>query len=239
MSKPLRLGILFSGGGRTLENIAEGIEAGTLPARIAVSISSHAGAGGNERAERLGIPCRVIDYREWGAGFAVEITRSLDEAGVDLILLAGFIRRYPVPEQYAGRILNIHPALLPAFGGRGFYGDRVHRAVLESGAKFSGCTVHFVTDEYDSGPIILQRVVPVEADDGPDRLAARVFAEECIAYPEAIRLYAEGKLRLEGNRVTIVQDPGHRARVESKLCVPDSPSAPGAGTDVRSHDVSK
>ncbi len=207
-STPLRLGILFSGEGRTLENLAGRIADGTLAARIVVSISSHAGAGGIARAERLGIPCRVIDYREWGAGFADEITRTLDEAGADLILLAGFIRHYPVPARYAGRILNIHPALLPAFGGRGFYGDRVHRAVLESGARFSGCTVHLVTDEYDCGPIILQRVVPVEADDSPESLAARVFAEECIAYPEAVRLYASGALRVEGNGVTIISDGG-------------------------------
>ena len=207
-STPLRLGILFSGGGRTLENIAERIADGTLEARIAVSISSHASAGGLGRAERLGIPCRVIDYREWGAGFADEITRTLDEAGVDLVLLAGFIRHYPVPARYAGRILNIHPALLPAFGGRGFYGDRVHRAVLECGARFSGCTVHFVTDEYDRGPIILQRVVPVEADDSPESLAARVFAEECLAYPDAIRLYSSGALRVEGRWVTIANRRG-------------------------------
>lgn len=204
-STPLRLGILFSGGGRTLENIARCIENGTLAARIVVCISSHADAGGVERARRLGIPCRVVDYREAGGAFAGEITRALDEAEVDLVLLAGFIRHYPVPAQYAGRILNIHPALLPAFGGRGFYGDRVHRAVLESGAKFSGCTVHFVTEEYDCGPIVLQRIVPVEAKDTPHSLAARVFAEECIAYPEAIRLYAEGALRIEGNRVRIVE----------------------------------
>lgn len=202
-STPVRLGVLFSGGGRTLENLAERIQDGTLSARIVVTISSHAQAGGIERAHRLGIPCRVVDYREWGSDFADEITRILDGAGVDLVLLAGFIRRYPVPEQYADRILNIHPALLPSFGGRGFYGDRVHRAVLESGAKFSGCTVHFVNDEYDSGPIILQRVVPVEANDTVETLAARVFAEECIAYPEAVRLYAEGVLRVVGNRVMI------------------------------------
>ena len=203
---PIRLGILFSGTGRTLENIAACIEEGTLAARIVVCISSHPDAGGIERASRLGLPCRLIDYKEWGDGFAGEITRALEEHEVDLALFAGFIRHYPVPDQYAGRLLNIHPALLPAFGGKGLYGQRVHRAVLKAGAKFSGCTVHFVTDEYDRGPIILQRVVSVRDGDTPETLAGRVFAEECVAYPEAIRLYAEGSLKVEGNRVTI--DPG-------------------------------
>ena len=204
---PIRSGVLFSGSGRTLENIAKRIEDRTLAARIVVSISSHPNAGGIERAQRLGIPCRVIDYKEWGDEFAHEITRTLDQHDVELVLLAGFIRHYPVPDRYAGRILNIHPALLPAFGGKGFYGDRVHRAVLNAGAQFSGCTVHFVTDDYDSGPIILQRVVPVHADDTPGSLAERVFAEECIAYPEAIGLYAAGALGVNGNRVTIRRDP--------------------------------
>ena len=134
MSPLSRLGVLFSGGGRTLENLVDQSRGGTLPAEVAVAISSHPGAGGIERARRLGIPCHVLDYREWGEGLSEEITRILGEARVDLVVLAGFIRHYRLPDPYRDRALNIHPALLPSFGGKGFYGDRVHRAVLASGA---------------------------------------------------------------------------------------------------------
>jgi len=200
---PLRLGVLFSGGGRTLENLAERIREGALPAEIVVSVSSHAAAGGIDKAHRLEIPLKVVDYRARKDSFSEEITAALDEARVDLVVLAGFLRLYRYPPRYEGRIINIHPALLPAFGGKGFYGDHVHRAVLEAGVKFSGCTVHFVNAEYDKGSIILQRIVPVNPDDTVRSLADRVFAEECMAYPEAIRLYAEGKLEHVGSRVRI------------------------------------
>jgi formyltetrahydrofolate-dependent phosphoribosylglycinamide formyltransferase len=200
---PIRLAVLFSGGGRTLENLAERCRDGSLPARIVLAISSHEGAGGLERARRLGIPAAVVDYRRAGAGFSDEVTRALDDAGADLVLLGGFIRHWRLPPRYEGRVMNIHPAILPAFGGKGFYGERVHRAVLEAGAKFSGCTVHYVTDEYDRGPIILQRIVPVAPGDTVESLAARVFAEECIAYPEAIRLHAEGLLAVAEGKVLV------------------------------------
>lgn len=200
---PLRLAVLFSGGGRTLENLTDLCRAGSLPARIVLAISSHEGAGGVERARRLGVPAAVIDYRRTGAGFSDEVTRSLDGAGAELVLLGGFIRHWRLPSRYEGRVMNIHPALLPAFGGKGFYGNRVHRAVLAAGVKFSGCTVHYVTDEYDQGPIILQRVVPVVPGDTVKSLAARVFAEECIAYPEAIQLHAAGRLEVTEGKVLV------------------------------------
>jgi formyltetrahydrofolate-dependent phosphoribosylglycinamide formyltransferase len=203
----LRLGVLFSGGGRTLENLALLARDGTLPAQIVVAISSHAGAQGIERAKRCGIPCTVVDYREHREDFSGRIIAELDAARVELVALAGFIRLLELPPRYEGRVLNIHPALLPAFGGKGFYGDRVHQAVIDAGAQFSGCTVHFVTSRYDEGPIVLQRVVPVDPKDDAHTLAARVFAEECIAYPEAIRLFAAGRLRLDAGRVTIVEAP--------------------------------
>jgi phosphoribosylglycinamide formyltransferase-1 len=205
--RPVRLGVLFSGGGRTLENLAAKCSAGEIPGSIALAISSHPESGGVDRAQKLGIPCRIADYRALGDGLSREIADLLDEAEVDLVCLAGFIRKFSVPRGREGRVLNIHPALLPAFGGRGFYGDRVHRAVLASGSRFSGCTVHYVTDDYDRGPIILQRIVPVVPGDTPETLAARVFAEECIAYPEAIRLHAAGRLRVEGGRVTLRPAP--------------------------------
>ncbi len=200
---PLRLGILLSGGGRTLENLVSCIGAGALPAEIAVVVSSHPEAFGIERARRHQLPCAIVDYRGAGARFSSRIAAELDSARVDLVVMAGFIRRWEIPERYSGRVMNIHPALLPAFGGTGFYGDRVHRAVLASSARFSGCTAHYVDAEYDHGPIILQRVVPVLPDDTEKALAERVFAEECIAYPEAIRCHGEGRLEVRGGRVLL------------------------------------
>ncbi len=203
---PLRLGVLLSGGGRTLENFVSCIAAGSLPAEIAVVVSSHPEAFGVERARRRGLPCAVVDYRGAGAEFSQRIAAELDSARVDLVVMAGFIRRWEIPERYAGRVTNIHPALLPAFGGKGFYGDRVHRAVLASGVRFSGCTVHYVDREYDHGPIILQRVVPVLPGDTEKTLAERVFAEECIAYPEAVRSHGEGRLEVRGGKVLVREE---------------------------------
>src|SRR5262249_18543435 len=121
-----------------------------------------------------------------------------------LVILAGFLSLLDIPPEYKGRVLNIHPALIPAFCGAGYYGSKVHKAVLAAGVKVSGCTVHFADDSYDTGPIILQRVVPVLDDDTVETLAARVFQEECQALPQAISLYAEGRLKLDGGRVRTV-----------------------------------
>jgi folate-dependent phosphoribosylglycinamide formyltransferase PurN len=118
--------------------------------------------------------------------------------------MAGFLQIITVPDDFANRVMNIHPALIPAFCGKGYYGHHVHEAALEYGAKISGCTVHFADNHYDHGPIILQRAVPVRDDDTPDSLAARIFEQECAAYPEAIRLFGEGRLRVDGRRVRIV-----------------------------------
>ncbi len=206
MNNPLpRLGVLFSGGGRTVENIARNILEGSLSAEIAVAISSHGEAGGIERAKKYGIRTEVLDYREYGSDLSDRINELLEEERVDWVLLAGFIRFYEFPERYRDRVLNIHPSLLPDFGGKGFYGMKVHRSVIESGAKLSGCTVHLVSDEYDKGPIILQRAIAVEPDDTPETLAARVFEEECIAYPEALRLCLSGRLRIVSDRVVIAK----------------------------------
>jgi phosphoribosylglycinamide formyltransferase-1 len=201
--RKLRIGFLLSGGGRTLENLVERIRAGDVPAEIAVVVSSHPGVFGLERARRHGIPAETVDYKAAVASFSDRITEVLDRAGVDLVVMGGFIRLWAFPDRYRGRVMNIHPALLPEHGGKGFYGDRVHESVIAAGARTSGCTVHFVDDQYDHGPTILQRVVPVLPADTPHDLAERVFAEECIAYPEAIRLYAEGRLEVREGKVTI------------------------------------
>jgi formyltetrahydrofolate-dependent phosphoribosylglycinamide formyltransferase len=207
MSERVRLAVLFSGGGRTLENFVQLSRAGTLAADVVVAISSSPRAGGIERARRLGVPCRTIEAAP-GTSVADQTTSVLAacrEAGAELVCLAGWLKLLaPIPSPWKGRLINIHPALLPSFGGKGFYGDRVHKAVLESGVKFTGCTVHFCDDEYDHGPIVLQRVCPVLDDDDVHTLADRVFEEEKIAYPEAVRLFGAGRLRIEGRRVRVL-----------------------------------
>jgi len=194
--KPLTLAVLVSGAGRTLQNLLEHIDGGDLHARVGLVIGSRAGLGGLQKATEANIPTCAVDRRNFATtqDFSRQIFSLCDEAGVDLVCLAGWLCLLEIPERYRNRVMNIHPALLPDFGGKGMYGHRVHEAVLKSGAKISGCTVHFVDNEYDHGPIILQRVCPVLEDDTPDSLAARVFEEEKIAYPEAIRRFANGRL---------------------------------------------
>jgi len=207
MASPLRLGVLLSGGGRTLENILREIEEGRLAglAQVAVVIASRPGIRGIRIGEAAAVPVHVVRRKEYEKvdAYSEAMARLLDEAQVDLVCLAGFLSYWIVPQRYAGRVMNIHPALLPSFGGKGMYGHHVHEAVLARGCKVSGCTVHFVTNEYDAGPIVLQRAVRAFAEDTPERLAARVFREEREAYPEAIRLFAEGKLRVAGGVVHI------------------------------------
>ncbi len=187
-------------------NLAERIAAGTLPATIAVVISSRKDAPAVRLAAERGMNVRVAARRDFPTEAAMHdaISAWLKEARVDLVCLCGYLRWFRCEPGWTNRAMNIHPALLPAFGGAGMYGLRVHKAVLDSGAKMSGCTVHFVDNTYDHGPIILQRTCPVLPGDNPETLAARVFALECEAYPEAIRLYAEGRLRVGGSAVRIV-----------------------------------
>lgn len=203
--RELRIGVLISGGGRTLANLLQVQRRGELPGRIELVVSNRENIPGNDIARAAGVPLVIIPSKGVPEHvFAERVYAALDASAIDLVLMAGFLRRLPVRQDYTWRIMNIHPSLLPLFGGRGMYGERVHRAVLASGMKVSGCTVHFVTDELDGGPIILQACVPVEEDDTPETLAARVFAEECRIYPEAVRLYAAGRLRVEGRRVRIL-----------------------------------
>lgn len=206
---PLRLAVLISGTGTTLQNLIEHIAARKLPAEIRLVISSKPNVPGLEKANSAGLITEVIERRSASSveEFSQQIFDRCRQVQADLVCMAGFLHLVRIPEDFQNRVMNIHPALLPAFGGKGFYGLRVHAAVLAYGCKVSGCTVHFADNEYDHGPIILQRVVPVLDDDTPESLAARVFAEECEAYPEAIRLFAEGRLRVEGRRVRILPRP--------------------------------
>jgi formyltetrahydrofolate-dependent phosphoribosylglycinamide formyltransferase len=211
VSDGLRVGVLLSGGGRTLGNLLEYAERGELGgARIVAVVSSKPGIRGLAVAEEAGIPAYTVprsDYPD-SAAFSEAINAVLRPHDPELVVLAGFLSLYNPPEHLRERVMNIHPALLPSFGGHGCYGHRVHEAVLEYGCKVSGCTVHFADAEYDSGPIIVQRCVPVMEDDDADSLAARVFEQECAAYPEAVRLFAEGRLRREGRRVIVVPAEG-------------------------------
>jgi formyltetrahydrofolate-dependent phosphoribosylglycinamide formyltransferase len=206
----VRLAVLISGSGSTLQNLLDRIAAGSLTARVVVVISSRAEAYGVERARRAGIPTEVVPRKTFPdvERFNDALHAVLDRYAFDLIVMGGFLSPFRVGTRYAGRVLNIHPALIPAFCGQGLYGEKVHRAVLASGVKVSGCTVHFADDEYDHGPIILQGTVPVLDDDTPDSLAARVHAVENELYPEAIRLWAAGRLRVAGRRVRILPGDG-------------------------------
>ncbi|NLX07494.1 MAG: phosphoribosylglycinamide formyltransferase [Phycisphaerae bacterium] len=198
----IRLAVLISGGGRTMENFIALSRSGRLPATVELVVSSRAGAGGVQRAQDAGVRTVVVPRKGKSLQeFSEAITAELDKARPDLICLAGFLSMYTIAPQYTGKVMNIHPALLPAFGGQGMYGHHVHEAVLEMGCKVTGCTVHFADNQYDHGPIIIQRTVPVLDDDTPDTLADRVFEQETIAYPEAVRLFAAGRLRIEGRRV--------------------------------------
>lgn len=178
-----RLAILLSGGGRTLLNLHDLITRGELNATIPLVISSREGPGA-ERARARNLHTLVLP----GQMTLETFSNLLNQHAIDLVILAGYLKKLPVPPKYRNKILNIHPALLPKYGGHGMYGDKVHAAVIAAGEKESGCTVHFVDDQYDTGPIILQRTCPVLATDDAHTLAARVFEQECIAYPQAIKM---------------------------------------------------
>ena len=188
---PLRIAFLLSGSGTTLENLLRHIDMGTVPGRVVVVLSDRAGVRGLDRARARGIPALVVERRAYrdGAAFDAAVEAALRPHAPDLVVMGGFLSLWRLPPDWKGRVLNVHPSLLPAFGGKGFYGDRVHAAVLESGATETGCTVHYVTNEYDRGPILLQRRVPVQPGDDVHTLAARVFEAEKLALAEAIRAH--------------------------------------------------
>jgi phosphoribosylglycinamide formyltransferase-1 len=201
----LPIAVLLSGGGTTMQNLLDEREYGNLPIRIVQVIASKPGVAGIARAMDAGLPVEVIARKSFPSveAYSDAIFERCRQAGAKLVCLAGFLQLLRIPSDFANRVMNIHPSLLPAFGGPGMYGRRVHEAVLEFGAKYSGCTVHFADNEFDHGPIILQLGVPVLSNDSVDDLAARVFDQECVAYPKAIRLFADGRLRVEGRLVRI------------------------------------
>ena len=206
MSSPLlRVAVLISGSGRTLKNFIDLAADGQLPLDICLAISSTPKASGLQHAGEAKIPSQVFQRSESTSdeAYGQVIFDACRKSKVDFVLMAGFLKLVPVPGDFAGRVLNIHPSLIPAFCGHGMYGHRVHQAVLDYGAKLTGCTVHFVDNEYDAGPIIWQQPVPVFEDDRANTLAARVFEAEKEAYPHVLKLLAAGKIKLAGRRVHI------------------------------------
>lgn len=200
----LDVAVTFSGGGRTVLNLLGKIRAGELDARIVLAVTDRE-CKGIERIEAEDVAVERFPWtRETTVdGYASLVWPRIEASGAQLVCFCGFLRLLWIPDAWENRVMNIHPALLPKFGGKGMWGDRVHRAVLEAGETESGCTVHFANNEYDKGPIIVQKRVPVLPDDTADTLAARVFEAECEAYPEAVRLFGAGRLEVEGGKVTI------------------------------------
>ncbi len=205
---PMRLAVLISGGGTTMLNLAQRIEAGTLHAEIGVVIASNDHAAGIERAKARNLPTFVVPRKGYDSveKFSDHVFGLIRDVEADLVCLAGFLSLIRIPDDYAHNVLNIHPALLPAFGGQGMYGKHVHQAVLDTGCKVTGCTLHFANNEYDRGPILIQRTCAVADDDTADTLGARVAEQEAQAYPEAIELIAKQHVTIEGRRTRIAPD---------------------------------
>ncbi|MEO1999694.1 MAG: phosphoribosylglycinamide formyltransferase, partial [Planctomycetaceae bacterium] len=192
----------------TLLNFLDQIRAGKLAAEIPLVISSQRDCRGVERAREAGLVVEVVRRTDCNSvtEFSQQVFQKLRQADVDLVTLAGFLCLIEVPEDFRHRVLNIHPALIPAFCGPGFYGHHVHEAAVQRGVKISGCTVHFADNQYDHGPIVLQRSVDVSDQVTPEQLADQVFALECAAYPEAVRLFASGRLVVRDGRVEILEN---------------------------------
>jgi phosphoribosylglycinamide formyltransferase-1 len=209
-SRPLKLAVLISGGGTTLDNFLSHIEAGELPAEVVLVIASRKNCRGVEKARNYGLNTQVIRPQDFDSpdDFGAAVFGACRAEQVDLVTLAGFLSFLPIADDFLGRVMNIHPSLIPAFCGAGYYGGKVHQAVFERGVKVTGCTVHFADNQYDHGPIIVQRTVAVQGADTPDSIANKVFEQECLAYPEAIRLYAAAGLRIEQGRVWCSQETG-------------------------------
>ncbi len=218
MVKTLKTAVLLSGGGSTLRNLLECRERGELPIDIDLVISSRPDAGGLDIARAAGIAAKVVNPRDYAMNgreaeivydwktMSVDLDKLLIGNRFDLVCMAGYLSRYVIPDDLYGKVLNIHPSLIPMFCGEGMYGMRVHQAVVDHGVKITGCTVHFANNEYDAGPIILQRACPVYHSDSPEDVQKRVFKEECIAYPEAIRLFAAGRLYFDAKSRVVVKD---------------------------------
>lgn len=231
----IRIGVLVSGNGTNLQAILDACGRGEIPGQVVVVLSSAPDAYALERARSAAVPATAVAPRDFRdrESYDARLAEVLLSHRVDLVCMAGFLRILTPRfiREFADRIMNIHPALLPAFGGPGMYGAHVHQAVLASGARVSGCTVHFADETPDGGPIILQSVVPVHDDDSVEALSARIAEEEHRLYPKAVRLFAEGRLQVVGRRVRILSEAGgvrrsHAARREPVGVVPSDRGVP-------------
>jgi phosphoribosylglycinamide formyltransferase-1 len=204
----LNIAVFASGKGSNFQAILDAIKAGKIPnARIALVISNNSSAGALEIARNNGIPALHVSRQQFGSDetFNKALLQKLTDAKVNFVVLAGYMKMLDssIIGQFKNRIVNIHPALLPKFGGKGMYGIHVHEAVIANKERMSGATVHLVDEEYDRGPIVLQRTVEVAPNDTPESLAAKVLEIEHQLYPEAVRLFAEGRVKVNGHNVTI------------------------------------
>ena len=204
--KPVRplltVAVLISGSGTTLRNLIEKSRVGQPNIDIGLVISSNPIATGLQYAVEASIPQQVVQRSQFKStkDFSAVIFRLCRKANVELVVMGGFLQHLLIPDDFELRVMNIHPALVPSFCGKGFYGHHVHQAVIDRGVKVSGCTVHFVDNYYDHGPIIVQRPVTIPESASVDDLAAMVFEQEKLAYPEAIRRVVSGRLVVDGNR---------------------------------------
>jgi phosphoribosylglycinamide formyltransferase-1 len=205
--RPVRLAVCISGGGTTLLNFLAQIKDQRLNAEIPLVVASKSSAG-VQRARAAGLECSVIRPRDYSdvAAYSDEVFNAIRSCQADVVALAGFLSLLRIPDDFHYRVLNIHPSLIPAFSGHGYYGHHVHQAAIDRGVKVSGCTVHFADNEYDQGPIILQRTVMVPDDCDAEQLASLVFEQEQVAYPEAIRLLAAGRIEVAERRTRILSE---------------------------------
>ena len=203
--KPLPVAVLISGTGRTLKNINNRVKAGKLDVDVRLVIASSSKATGVQFAAEAGASSQVLARKEFDSdgSYSEAIFGACREAGAELVVLAGWLKLLVVPDDYQNRVINIHPGLIPSFCGKGYYGHHVHQAAIDYGVKLSGCTVHFVDNEYDHGPVILQKAVPVNHQDTADILASRVFEAECEAFPEVLQLIAERRVTVQGRIVHV------------------------------------
>ena len=205
MRERLPIAVWISGGGTTLRNLLKKIELGFLQVDIKLVIASKASAAGLQYARKAGVPELVVrkgDY-EKPEDYCEAMFAPCREAGVKYVVMAGFLKHVLIPADFENRVVNIHPSLIPAFCGQGMYGHYVHDAVVAYGAKITGCTVHFVDNEFDHGPIILQRTVSIQPEDRSDDVAARVFEAECEAYPTALQWLSAGRIQVHDRKVVI------------------------------------
>lgn len=202
----LRIAVLISGGGTTLKNLIEAQSSPGANFEIALVIASSPSAGGIEFAKQASIPFQVVVAEKSDAhsvNFSHAIFSAIEDSQIELVVMGGFLKLLPIPDHFADRVINIHPSLIPAFCGQGFYGLKVHQSVLDFGCKLTGCTVHFVDNQFDHGPIIAQRAVPVKSGDSAESLQQRVFAAECELYPQVITAFANQQIQRDGRWVAL------------------------------------